>query len=127
MTGLFALNPEVDPPTSPGDPGREGPARSQPASPATPVTQLGPGHPNPSRGTLSFRVELAGSGEAQVEVYDLRGALVRTLMQGSQSAGRYELSWDGRSNAGQMAANGLYFVRLRVGSYRATRSVLLVR
>ena len=107
--------------------GRPGGSRSQAGALTPRTTQLGAIHPNPSRDQLSFTVELSSRGEVRLEVFDLRGALVRTLMQGSQPAGRYDLTWDGLNNTGQRAPSGLYLVRMQAGAYRATRSAMLVR
>ena len=131
VPGLFASNT----PVSPGGGGRVPPPiedltasnkRTQPGD-APRTTQLGSAFPNPSHGQLSFSVDLATQDDVQIEVFDLRGALVRTILKGNQPAGRYELSWNGLSNAGQRAPNGLYMVRMTSRTYHATRSVMLVR
>jgi len=91
------------------------------------VTQLGFARPNPARGVVSLTVDLASERPAHIEVYDLRGARVRTLMQGVQPAGRYVLTWDGKDGAGHPAAKGIYIVRMESADYVATRKVLMTR
>jgi flagellar hook assembly protein FlgD len=91
------------------------------------VTQLGFARPNPAKGAVSLTVDLASERPAHIEVYDLRGARVRTLMQGVQPAGRYVLTWDGKDGAGHPAAKGIYIVRMESADYVATRKVLMTR
>ncbi len=115
----------VPPPAGP--PPRDDTYSGQTEAPEIRTTQLGRTYPNPSPGSLSVRVDLAQPGESRVEIFDLRGARIRTLMEGSQPAGRYDMAWDGRDSGGRAVPNGLYLVRMRAGAYRTTRSVLLVR
>ena len=51
-----------------------------------------------------------------VEIRDLNGRKVRDLSSGSGTGMLYQLAWDGRDNRGQMAAPGLYIVRIAVES-----------
>ena len=129
VSGLFAGGgPVAVVPPPIGDPARGNDSfLSQPGTGSTHTTRLGPTFPNPSRGSLTFTFELGRPGDARVEVYDLRGALIRTLMHGAIPAGRYDLAWDGRDDVGRLATNGLYLVHARAGDYRASRSLVLMR
>src|ERR1051325_184105 len=86
-----------------------GGAIPSPARPAPP----GASYHTPARGEFAVTVDLADRSEARVEVYDLRGAIVRTLMTGVHPAGRFDLVWDGRDERGRLAPNGLYLMRMR--------------
>ena len=74
-----------------------------------------------------MRFTLATAGDAELEIYDLRGALVRRLAGGSHAAGPHQYVWDGRTDAGRPAASGVYACRLRVGRQVALTRVTLVR
>ena len=76
--------------------------------------------PNPARGGTSVAFSLPVSGEASLKVYDAQGRLVRTLVSGTREAGTYRASLGGLSV-------GVYFLNLQAGSYRATRSLVVVR
>jgi hypothetical protein len=91
------------------------------------ATHLEAAYPNPARGQVSFVLELASAGEARVEVFDLRGAKVRTVVNGVQPAGRQVLSWDGLDDSGHSVPDGMYLVRARAGTYKATRSTVFIR
>jgi flagellar hook assembly protein FlgD len=63
----------------------------------------------------------------RLDVFDLRGRLVRTLVDGALTAGRHEVLWDGRSDAGQEQPSGVYLSRLRSESREAMGRMTLVR
>ncbi|HYM82446.1 MAG TPA: FlgD immunoglobulin-like domain containing protein, partial [Candidatus Limnocylindria bacterium] len=60
-------------------------------------------------------------------VYDVRGHLVTTLIDGELSAGPQTASWDGRDHARNAVASGIYFYQLTSGGSSETRRMLLVR
>jgi FlgD Ig-like domain len=82
---------------------------------------------NPSRGRVDLRLELPRSAFVRLEVYDVTGRRVATLVQGEKTGGSYAVAWDGREADGRAAAGGIYFVRLRAGDSTQTRKVVLVR
>ena len=91
------------------------------------VTRLYAPQPNPFRGGVVIRYSLAVSGRASVQVCDLAGRVVRTLLTGQQKPGRYGVRWDGRDDAGQTLAAGVYFCRFAAGDYRATQKLVVQR
>jgi N-acetylneuraminic acid mutarotase len=76
--------------------------------------------PNPAQGGTSVAFSLPVSGEASLKVYDAQGRLVRTLVSGTREAGTY------RASLGGLSA-GVYFLKLQAGTYRATKSLVVVR
>ncbi|HVP39222.1 MAG TPA: FlgD immunoglobulin-like domain containing protein, partial [Candidatus Saccharimonadales bacterium] len=82
--------------------------------------------PNPTNGTTRVFYELARAGRATLEVYDLRGARVRTLLDGTVPAGVGTAVWDGRSETGRPLAAGSYFVRLRSEGKELSRRMVLL-
>jgi len=74
------------------------------------------------------RMELALPMKSRIVagVYDVRGALVRTLVDGELDAGYHPLFWDGRSNAGRSRDPGVYFIQVVAGGQKSsTRFVRL--
>ncbi len=88
-------------------------------------TRLILNYPNPFNNstTIAFRVEQ--SGPTTLTIYDLSGALVRTLHNGFLSAGNYELVWAGRDQSGQSIASGIYIAVLRTADGQVHNSRLL--
>jgi subtilisin-like proprotein convertase family protein len=91
------------------------------------VTRLVGNAPNPFNPRTVIAFELARAGQVRLEVFDVRGRLVRRLADRSFAAGRHTALWDGRDNSGGEAASGLYFYRLRAGNLEQTNKMLLVR
>lgn len=91
-------------------------------------TLLHPNRPNPLRTSTTVHFDLAGkvAQSVSVEVYDVNGRRVRTLVNASLTPGEYESSWDGRSEAGKRASAGVYFVRLVTPDVDQSRKVVVL-
>jgi hypothetical protein len=91
-------------------------------------TRLFPNTPNPFNPSTTIAFELGREAHARLDVYDARGALVRTLVDGKQPAGVRRVSWDGSDADNQALASGVYFYRLTVdGRTIATRKMVLLK
>lgn len=90
------------------------------------ATALAAAYPNPFRADAALRFDLARAGEVLLEVYDLRGARVRTLAEGPWAAGRHAVRWDGLDEHGRPASPGVYLVRLRADGYDGRTKVVRV-
>ena len=66
-----------------------------------------------------MRFDLAREGEVAVDVLDVTGRHVASLLNHGLAAGRYSIRWDGRDASGQRAHEGLYFVRMNVAGEKA--------
>lgn len=75
--------------------------------------QLSAGVPNPFVSTLSVGFYLPAAGSIRMDVLDVRGRLVTTLVTGVVTSGNHKATWNGRDDLGKPMAAGLYFVRLR--------------
>ncbi len=82
---------------------------------------------NPST-TISYRVpEEMGAPQVELKVYNLRGALVRTLVDRIHTPGMYSVEWNGRDGGGRELPSGIYFYRLKAGSTAINRKMVLIR
>jgi hypothetical protein len=87
---------------------------------------LSRGMPNPFTERTALFLTLPESDSALVEIYDVTGRVVATLLAGDLPAGQHRVAWDGRDDRGVEAASGIYFCRAEVGAWRdATKLVLL--
>jgi hypothetical protein len=90
--------------------------------------ELLPNRPNPFRGATTIVFSLAAEGPVRLAVYDVRGRMVRRLVEGEQlPAGSHERVWNGVDEAGRLAAPGVYYVRLDAARSGATHKMLLLR
>ncbi len=83
--------------------------------------------PNPFRPSTEIRFGLHAAGRVDLRIYDVGGRQVRTLVQGSLTAGVHAREWDGRDAAGSALAPGIYFARFVSGSVVETRKLLRIR
>jgi hypothetical protein len=82
--------------------------------------------PNPVRGTMSWAVVLPRDMTVEVRVVDLAGRAVRTLSDGTLSAGRHSFTWAAVGSWGPTLSSGLYFLQLNAEGIRATRRFVLL-
>jgi hypothetical protein len=82
--------------------------------------------PNPFNPTTTIEYALPARGRASLRVYDVNGALVRTLVDAVEDAGAHRVTWDGRDDAGMSVASGVYLLRVDAdGASRMRKMVLL--
>jgi hypothetical protein len=91
------------------------------------ATRLVGSFPNPFNPAATIRFDLARHGEVTLRIYDVRGRLVRTLVEGALEPGAHRALWDGRSSSGRPASSGVYVVELRAGEVRARQKLVLAR
>jgi hypothetical protein len=95
----------------------------------TPTTfALHQNYPNPFNPSTTIGFSVSQSGPAMLEVYDVTGRHVRTLLRGNVAAGQHTVQWDGRDDRGFSVGSGVYFYRLRAGANSvASRKMLLLK
>lgn len=89
---------------------------------------LGQNYPNPFNPTTTVSYEVPPPGaHVRIELYDVAGRLVATLVNEEKLAGTYETVWKGRNHRGQPVASGVYFLRMRAGSFVQTRKLVVLK
>ena len=83
--------------------------------------------PNPFNNSTHVAFELSRSERVSLQIYDLRGRLVRTLEERTFGEGRHEVYWDGTNDAGATVASGPYFVRMLAGDRTGFSKILLLK
>lgn len=92
------------------------------------LTALEPVHVTPPGAPVQIAYRLGAAGvPVRLEIYDVRGRLVRSLVRESASnPGRYVTTWDRGDGTGAAVSRGIYFVRLDAGAVQATRKVAVL-
>ncbi len=98
-----------------------------PSAPRPGMNALRQNYPNPFNPSTTILFSIAERSFVRLEVCDLLGRSVATLAEGEMDPGDHEAVWSGADRAGRQAAAGLYFIRLRAGSFSATRTMALVK
>ncbi len=93
-------------------------------------TGLLPNYPNPFNPETWIPYQLANSADVRISIHTADGTLVRQLVLGNQAAGLYHSRnraayWDGKNEAGEPVASGVYFYTLEAGKFSATRKMLI--
>jgi hypothetical protein len=89
---------------------------------------LSPPRPNPLRDSASIEFTIpAGARTARLAIYDARGRLVRTLVDGTAGRGAYTAVWDGTDGRGERIAAGVYFCSLEVPGAVLTEKITVLR
>ena len=102
-----------------------GPGASLPKAFA--LTQNHPNPFNPST-TINYQIpEDASNVSFTLNVYDIRGRVVKTLASGMKGAGFYSAFWDGTDSNGREVSSGVYFYRFTSSKYSATRKMILLK
>src|SRR5690606_18261541 len=86
-----------------------------------------PTYPNPFVAETIIPYRLAAAGAVRLEIFDLQGRRVRTLLEANLPPGEHRVRWDGQSDAGRAVASGVYLVRLKTETSTQTRQLVRVR
>jgi hypothetical protein len=84
-------------------------------------------YPNPFNPQTSVHFTLASPVRVKIAIFDVTGALVRGLVDDSLPAGSHEARWDGRTDKGNGATSGIYFVRMVAGSHTEVRKIVMLK
>ena len=96
-------------------------------TPVVPSFALGQNYPNPFNGRTTIRFAVATRTPVDLSIYNLNGQKVATLVEGVRKAGEYTVDWDGMDRAGNELAAGIYLYRMKLGSFREVKKILLLK
>ena len=83
--------------------------------------------PNPFNPETLIRFSLPASAKATVSIFNLRGQLIRRVLDEDLESGRHQIVWDGRNATGESVGSGIYFYRLRTTGFSEVKQMLLIR
>jgi len=84
-------------------------------------------YPNPFNPETTIAFQVLETGPVLIIIYNLKGKLVKILMNSMQNAGHYEIKWDGTDHLGRKAASGLYLCRIWHGGLGAFIRMTLMK
>ncbi len=84
-------------------------------------------YPNPFNPSTTIRYQVARAAKVELQIYNVRGQLVKTLVNAKQNAGRYTLVWNGTNDAGVPVSSGIYFLTMKAGDFRKVQKMTLLK
>jgi flagellar hook assembly protein FlgD len=91
------------------------------------ANKLSPAQPNPFNPKTTIKFSLANQGQVTIEIFDVAGRRVRTLVDDVRGAGAHQAVWDGQNDSGHAVASGLYFARMETKGFSATEKLTLLK
>ena len=91
------------------------------------VTSLHQNAPNPFNPRTEIKFSLRQPGAAQLQVFDVRGRMIKNLIDQALPAGEHSVSWNGVDQNDRPVATGVYFYRLVADGRTLTKRMLLVK
>ncbi len=88
---------------------------------------LSQNYPNPFNPTTSIRYQLPKPGKVTLEVYNIYGQLVQTLVDQVKEAGFHTIEWNGRDERGLQVSSGVYYYRVLVDGFTTTKKMALIK
>jgi hypothetical protein len=89
--------------------------------------QLKQNYPNPFNPTTTIQYALPEDQHVQLEIFNTRGEKVKTLVNAFKAAGTFQIQWDGSDDQGTLMPTGLYFYKLKAGSFQHIRKMLFTK
>jgi hypothetical protein len=94
-------------------------------------TELTGNYPNPFNPTTTIKFGLKEDSNVSINIYNIKGAVVRTLVDGEMNKAYHEIIWDSKDNAGKQVGSGLYFYKMisegNSGEYTSTKKMILLK
>ncbi len=97
------------------------------AIPAPHSFELAQNFPNPFNSTTTIRFSIQQLTPVKLEIFNVLGQKVATLIDRKMAAGKYEIRWEGKRANGEAVASGVYLYHLKAGDYEKVRKMILLR
>ena len=88
---------------------------------------LSQNYPNPFNPSTNIRFSLPTEQRVKLQVFDVTGSLVKTILDEAISAGNREAAWDGTNTAGAKVASGMYLYRIQAGNFTAVKKMVMLK
>ena len=102
--------------------GEEGDVSISPA-----VAGLMQNYPNPFNPVTTITYDVAAAGRVTIEIFDVSGRFIRTVVDENKAPGRYKVEWKADDHAGASVSSGIYFCRMATGGGVMTRKMVLLQ
>jgi hypothetical protein len=84
-------------------------------------------YPNPFNPETTISFEISESGKTEVEIFNVKGQKVKTLLNENLEFGSHSIVWDGRNDKEEQVSSGMYFYRISVNGNQKTSKMLMLK
>lgn len=91
------------------------------------MTQLKGNYPNPFNPETNIHFSLRSEAQVSLKIYNIKGELVRTLINSPLSKGDHKILWDGKDQNQKKVSSGVYFYKMQSGTYSEQKKMLLLK
>lgn len=84
-------------------------------------------YPNPFNPSTTITYKLKDDSKVKLNIFNVRGQLVRELVEDDKIAGEYSIQWDGLDNSGLKVPSGLYFYSIQANNFKATKKMAFTK
>lgn len=84
-------------------------------------------YPNPFNPETTITYSLPENGQTSIQIFNLKGQLVKTLLSDYASSGDHKIIWNGENNEGKKCTSALYFYRIKQNNHSLTRKLVLAK
>jgi len=91
------------------------------------TTSLSNAYPNPFNPSTNIVYSLGTASDVSLVIYDMKGALVKTLVSEFQDVGEQKIVWNGKSDSGSQVSSGMYLVRMEAAGQVYQQAVTLLK
>ena len=91
------------------------------------ITQLIANYPNPFNPETTIHFFMKQASILRIDIYNIKGQKVKSLVNEHKSAGNYKIVWDGKDESGNVVGSGIYFCRMEVEGYSITKKMVMMK
>ena len=91
------------------------------------LNTLSQNYPNPFNPETSISFSMQEAGDVSLEIYNIRGQKVKTLLNEHREAGQHSVVWNGTDDNNKRVSSGVYFYRMRKGRFSSTKKMILMK
>jgi len=84
-------------------------------------------YPNPFNPITNIKYDIPEVADVHLEIYNVAGQRIRTLVQSQQEPGRYKVQWAAKNDYGRPVASGMYIYRIRAGDFVSVKKLVLMK
>ncbi|MBI9030811.1 T9SS type A sorting domain-containing protein [bacterium] len=91
------------------------------------IMSLMQNYPNPFNPETNISFQVPNYGQVRVDIYNIKGQKVKSLVNDRFNAGRHSVVWNGKDDNNKQVASGIYLYKMRSGKYSSTKKMILMK